>query len=543
MILPFEQCPYLTTIPTLWNIFDFSYAPTLLFYAYIPIAVLSIFLGFFVLLKNKHEPLNRAFFFVSLFFCLFLLNQIVQWIAVNADIIVFSWSLYPLFQVALWISVIYFVNIFLSKIDIDFKSKVLLLLPVFVILLFLPTKFNISGFDPVNCEAISGYLLTTLYIFQVLVLVWIAYIGIKKYKSSNDLLLKKQIFYFIPAVVVFLTIFFLGQSLGEITKTYEINLIGPIGMVVFLGLMTYMIVRFQTFNIKLIATQALVWGLVILQGSQFFFIKTPTNFILNGIGFLGIIIAGYLIVKSVKKEIEQKEQLETLLQQRESLVHLVTHKVKGSFTRTKYIFAGILDGTLGVISPELKAWAEKGLESDNTGIQTVDLVLNAANLQKGTVKYDMKNVDFKDIILKTIDEHKAQIETQGLKIETDIRDDVYNIMGDVFWLKEAVNNLLENSLKYTKQGSIKFSLIKNNGKILFSVKDTGVGVTEEDKKNLFTEGGRGRDSMKVNVDSTGYGLYTVKLVIEAHGGRVWVESLGAGKGSTFCMELDAVKGA
>ncbi len=234
------------------------------------------------------------------------------------------------------------------------------------------------------------------------------------------------------------------------------------------------------------------------------------------------------------------KQVDELNKQRESLVHLVTHKVKGSFTRSKYIFAGMLDGTFGDISSEIKKYAEQGLESDNAGIETVDLVLNAANLQKGTVKYDMKTMDFKEIVLKTIEEHKVQIENKGLKIETNIKDDIYNTLGDVFWLKEAVHNLFENSIKYTKQGSINVTLTKNTGKILLAIKDTGVGVTDEDKKNLFTEGGRGKDSVKVNVDSTGYGLYTVKLIVETHGGKVWVESEGANKGSTFFMELDAV---
>ena len=56
---------------------------------------------------------------------------------------------------------------------------------------------------------------------------------------------------------------------------------------------------------------------------------------------------------------------------------------------------------------------------------------------------------------------------------------------------------------------------------------------------MFTEGGRGKDSVKVNVDSTGYGLYSVKLIIDAHKGKVWAESEGPDKGSTFYIELDA----
>lgn len=234
------------------------------------------------------------------------------------------------------------------------------------------------------------------------------------------------------------------------------------------------------------------------------------------------------------------KQVDALNKQRESLVHLVTHKVKGSFTRSKYIFAGILDGTFGDISPEIKKYAEQGLESDNMGIETVDLVLNADNLTKGTIKYDMKPVDFRDIVLKTTEEKKIPIEAKGLKLETDIKDSACSVLGDAIWLKEVVHNLIENSTKYTKEGKITVGLEKRGDKILFSVRDTGVGITEEDKKNLFTEGGRGKESVKVNVDSTGYGLYSVKLIIEAHKGRVWAESAGAGKGSTFLVELPAI---
>ncbi|MDE1919073.1 MAG: HAMP domain-containing histidine kinase [Patescibacteria group bacterium] len=69
------------------------------------------------------------------------------------------------------------------------------------------------------------------------------------------------------------------------------------------------------------------------------------------------------------------------------------------------------------------------------------------------------------------------------------------------------------------------------------MKDTGIGITEEDKKRLFTEGGHGKDSQKVNVHSTGYGLFIAKNIVEAHGGTIRAESEGAGKGSTFIVEL------
>ncbi len=239
----------------------------------------------------------------------------------------------------------------------------------------------------------------------------------------------------------------------------------------------------------------------------------------------------YKQVDSLNKE------LETVIKQRESLMHLINHKVKGAFTRSKYIFAGMLDGTFGEVNEEVKRRAEQGLESDDAGIKTIDLVLNAANMQKGLVKYEMKNFDFKEMLSNLIREKKTEAEKRNLALENNLAEGNYNISGDAFWLKEAASNLIENSIRYTKEGKITVNLEQKDGKILLSVKDTGIGIADEDKKNLFTEGGRGKDAVKVNVDSTGYGLYSVKLIVEAHKGRVWAESDGEGKGSTFYLEL------
>ena len=81
------------------------------------------------------------------------------------------------------------------------------------------------------------------------------------------------------------------------------------------------------------------------------------------------------------------------------------------------------------------------------------------------------------------------------------------------------------------------SLKRDGTKIVFAVKDSGIGITEEDKKRLFTEGGHGEDSQTVNVHSTGYGLYIAKQIAIAHGGAIRAESEGADKGSTFIVEF------
>jgi signal transduction histidine kinase len=523
-----------------------------LYYAQIPATVISLLLSFYVFWNGRKFLLNRLLFLIAVLFSLWTFTTLIVWAGNDGGLMAFIWPFYNLILGFIAIFCIYFIYVFLDKKDTSARLKVIFLSLLAPIILLAPTSLNISGFNITNCDAFDfEWLPLKLYgtSLGVLAMIWILFLLIRRYRTVESNF-RKQIALMGVGIELFLFSFF-GM---EFVATYltrigllpssEIEIYGLFGMVIFMTYISILMVKFKAFNVKLIATQALVWGLAALIGSQFFFIKVTTNFILNGIGFLAAIILGQYLIKSVKKEIEQREHIEglnislrDLIKQRESLVHLVTHKVKGSFTRTKFLFAGMLDGTFGPITPEIKKRAEQGLEFDNGGIETVDLVLNVANMQNGLIKYEMKSINFKDIVLQTIEDKKLGIEAKGLKLETNIGNGVFAMTGDAFWLKEVINNLIENSIKYTKEGTITVELEDGNGKIKLSVKDTGLGITEDDKKNLFTEGGRGKDSVKVNVDSTGYGLYTVKLIVDAHKGTVSAQSEGPGKGSQFYVEL------
>jgi signal transduction histidine kinase len=454
---------------------------------------------------------------------------------------------------------------FLFQFFYVFPEKKMLFLKKYLCLLFLAISVSFIALTPIVFKEITsfssdGRVATVLngfgiYIFGVgvvsLILSSFYTLITKLLKTKQDTAEREQFTYIlIGAVITFTLHIIFNMVLPAFFNISQFTALGAVFTLPF-GIFTSLaIIKYKLFNVKVIATELITFALWIFILVRTLIAQTTSERIIDGVLFFITVIVGTLLIRSVMKEVEQREELaklnidlENLLKQRESLVHLVTHKVKGSFTRSKYIFAGLLDGTFGEINPVVKKYAEQGLESDNMGIETVDLVLNAANMEKGLIKYDMKIVDFKELVLNSISEKKISAEAKGLKIETEIKedkDDTYNLLGDPIWLKEAVNNLIENSIKYTKEGKITVGLEDGNGKIKLSVKDNGVGITGEDKKNLFTEGGRGRDSVKVNVDSTGYGLYTVKLIVEAHKGRVWAESEGAGKGSAFYVELPTV---
>ncbi|MDO8676041.1 MAG: HAMP domain-containing sensor histidine kinase, partial [Candidatus Azambacteria bacterium] len=104
-------------------------------------------------------------------------------------------------------------------------------------------------------------------------------------------------------------------------------------------------------------------------------------------------------------------------------------------------------------------------------------------------------------------------------------------------IRQVVMNLVDNAIKYTGQGSVTVKLEPVGNKIQFCVADSGMGIKSEDMGNLFKKFSRGQGTNLVHTEGTGLGLYVARMMIEAHQGRIWAESAGAGKGSKFCFEL------
>lgn len=510
-------------------------------------ATLSLFLAIFIFIKSKYNLFSRIFLYFVGAFSLWLLGDMILWISNDYYLIYAIWSILVYIEIIFYLLGLYFVILFIYEKDMTQYVKILftlILLPAFYITIF---GNSVIGFDQTVCEA-SNHAGLDIYKLIVETFVGIIFLffifktifakGVHPTNRKADLIV-------LIATFLFLSVFGITEYISSSTGIYEINLYSLFILPLFLLAIIYSVFELDIFKFNILGTHYIVIGLMILILGQLFFVSSGADRILTILTLIFTIGLSVILFRNFRRETLQREhieklniELESLISQRESLMHLITHKVKGAFTRSKYIFAGLLDGSFGEIGADVRKIAEAGLKSDNSGISTVDLILNASNLQKGTVKFEDKVLDFKESFMQVYNEKINVAEMKNLKLEQKVEDGEYPLKGDPMWLKEVINNLVDNALAYTREGGATMSLAHVAGnKLLFKVKDTGVGISEEDRKVLFTEGGRGKDSTKVNVDSTGYGLFTVKLVVEGHGGRVWVESEGVGKGSTFCVEL------
>ncbi|MEJ2740200.1 MAG: ATP-binding protein, partial [Dehalococcoidia bacterium] len=164
----------------------------------------------------------------------------------------------------------------------------------------------------------------------------------------------------------------------------------------------------------------------------------------------------------------------------------------------------------------------------------VDSILNIAAIESGEMAFDRGSVSMKDVIKNVAVKMKSIADDKNINIDVDISGTLPVLEGDSQKLGQVMRNLISNAIKFSEAGTrvIVTASVDNSHGILVKVADQGVGIDEDDIPKLFHKFSQVDSSMTRNHGGTGLGLYITKKIIEAHDGRIWVESR-RGHGSTF----------
>lgn len=239
---------------------------------------------------------------------------------------------------------------------------------------------------------------------------------------------------------------------------------------------------------------------------------------------------------------DANEKLKGLDKLKTEFLSLASHQLRSPLTAIKGYTSMLMTGDFGEINDKQKETIGRVFESTNHLTKVVEDLLNVSKIEQGGMKYTMAPFDLEKAAKDLATDLSITAENRGLKMafETDNKPP-YMVNGDMEKIRQVILNLLDNSIKYTKEGSVNVKLSKDDevNKIVLSVADTGMGIPTVIKETLFQKFARG-EGAKMNTSGSGLGLYLAKTIISAHKGRVWAESEGEGKGSTFFLELDAV---
>ena len=260
------------------------------------------------------------------------------------------------------------------------------------------------------------------------------------------------------------------------------------------------------------------------------------------LGLLAILSAAILVVyilRDIKRErrdrqriIEAKAETERIMQQRERLLLTITHDIKAPAAS----IAGFIDLLSEYVDqPKAVGYLQNISGSAKHLLQLVSALLDYHKLESG--KAERHEVSFAPAVL--ISECVAQMQPQAmekkLKLATDVQvTESMLCRSDAFRIKQIVNNLVGNAIKYTDKGEVRVGVSIANRQLIISVKDTGCGMTPDELQTVFNAftrlpGAQGKEGV-------GLGLTITREIVTLLGGEINVQS-AKGKGSTFTVSL------
>jgi len=218
-------------------------------------------------------------------------------------------------------------------------------------------------------------------------------------------------------------------------------------------------------------------------------------------------------------------------------VSIAAHQLRTPLSAIKWTLKMLLDGDLGPLSKEQKEFVKKTYQSNERMIRLINDLLNVTRIEEGRFVYAFVLIDLRKIIENIVDSYKELIKNKKLEIKFKKPKKFPKIKIDLEKMSLAVQNLIDNAIRYTLPGGkIEISL-KNLGKeIEFQIKDTGIGIPKSQQERIFTKFFRGFNATKLATEGSGLGLFITKNIIEAHGGKIWFESEER-KGTTFYFTL------
>jgi two-component system, OmpR family, phosphate regulon sensor histidine kinase PhoR len=240
----------------------------------------------------------------------------------------------------------------------------------------------------------------------------------------------------------------------------------------------------------------------------------------------------------ILQDLTQMRFLQTV---RRDFISNISHELRTPLASLQAVVETLQDGAL-----EDKHFAYRFLERATIEIDTltqmVEELLELSRIESGEVPLKIAPTEVCDLLVIPLDRLLPQAERNGVKIESEIPDDLPLVWADAERMQRVVSNLLHNAIKFTPEGGLihlKANINDTPGtipEIIVSVKDTGDGIAADDLPRVFERFYKSDRARTRGQGGTGLGLAIAKHLIEAHGGRIWVKSK-EGKGSTFFFTL------
>jgi signal transduction histidine kinase len=232
---------------------------------------------------------------------------------------------------------------------------------------------------------------------------------------------------------------------------------------------------------------------------------------------------------------ENLEQTEAL---RRQLIGDVSHELRTPLTTIKGSMEALIDG---VLPAEPETFEQIYQEADRLQRLVNDLQ-ELSRVEAGALRLELQPLKLAEILKAATIRLERQYAEKGVRLEMDLTPNLPEVQVDADRLSQVLFNLGGNALQYTPAGGqVTISARRKGDEVQVRVKDTGIGIAAEHLSYVFDRFYRADRSRARVSGGSGIGLTIAKHLVEAHGGRIWVESPGEGKGSSFSFTLPVAK--
>ncbi|MFX1437724.1 MAG: PAS domain S-box protein [Promethearchaeota archaeon] len=251
---------------------------------------------------------------------------------------------------------------------------------------------------------------------------------------------------------------------------------------------------------------------------------------------------------AIVRDITELKQIENELKEinllKSEFLRRASHELKTPLVSIK----GFSELILSKYSEDLNQNIISYLEEINKGCERLQSIINnliqTSKLESSDFKPKLEKEDLSFLINYCVEELHPLVAKREHSINLEIQDSIITNF-EKEEIHDVISNLLINAIKYTPtKGWIDIRSKISENYVIISIKDNGIGFTEKEKSKIFQQFGkieRYGQGLDLGIDGSGLGLYISKKIIEAHGGKIWMESEGKNKGSTFYFSLPLIK--
>lgn len=235
---------------------------------------------------------------------------------------------------------------------------------------------------------------------------------------------------------------------------------------------------------------------------------------------------------------QMADKLEKTETMRRQLIGDVTHELRTPLTAVKGYLEGLMDG---VLPADPETYEQIHSEIDRLQRLVNDLQ-ELSRVEAGAIQLNLAPVPPERLIERIQSTFGRQFEDKNIQLVTDVETGLPNLFVDKDRIIQVLTNLAGNALQYTPNGGkVSISVRREKSEILFAVKDTGIGISTEQLTFIFNRFYRTDKSRNRASGGSGIGLTIAKALVQAHQGKIWAESNGEGKGSTFSFLIPLPK--